>query len=145
MTDLRQDARTEPRPHPLPRPRDAGNFASASLPRHLARGALGFGALIASVALIPSIGPMSLLLAPLGVVAFRGCPTCWVIGLIQTISMGRLRRACVDGRCELVAAPARGTGERAAHRDERPWGAPARQDVTRVSPSAESGSATGWK
>ncbi|NUP03800.1 MAG: hypothetical protein HOW71_17465 [Nonomuraea sp.] len=88
------------------------SFASASLPRHLARGALGFGALIASVALIPWAGLVSLLLAPLGVLAFRGCPTCWAIGLMQTISMGRLRRSCVDGRCELVAAPNKGSGGR---------------------------------
>lgn len=80
------------------------SFASASLPRHLARGAVGFGALIGSVALIPVVGLGSLLLAPVGVLALRGCPTCWAIGLMQTISRGRLRRTCVDGRCELAVA-----------------------------------------
>ncbi|SFY34544.1 hypothetical protein OH786_18385 [Streptomyces atratus] len=80
---------------------DRQNFASASLPRHLARGALGFGALAASVLLIPAVGPAGLLLAPLGLLALRGCPTCWTIGLLQTISKGRLQRSCVDGRCEL--------------------------------------------
>jgi hypothetical protein len=80
------------------------SFVSASLPRHLARGAVGFGALIGSVALIPVVGLGSLLLAPVGVLALRGCPTCWAIGLMQTISRGRLRRTCVDGRCELAVA-----------------------------------------
>jgi hypothetical protein len=79
-------------------------FASASVPRHLVRGVLGFGALIGSVALIPVVGLVSLLLAPMGVFALRGCPTCWMIGLIQTISRGKLRRSCVDGRCELIKA-----------------------------------------
>ncbi|MEV6280466.1 hypothetical protein [Nocardia sp. NPDC051832] len=83
---------------------EESTFASASVPRHLARGALGFGALIAALALLPVTGPLSLLLAPVGVVALRGCPTCWAIGLVQTISRGRLRRTCVDGVCTLAAA-----------------------------------------
>jgi hypothetical protein len=83
----------------MPEPR---SFASSSLPRHLVRGAVGLCALIASVALIPYTGPVSLLLAPVGVLAFRGCPTCWAIGLIQTISMGRLQRSCANGTCELT-------------------------------------------
>ncbi|MFD0364453.1 hypothetical protein ACFQZZ_23690 [Nocardia sp. GCM10030253] len=88
------------------------SFASRSLPRHLARGAMGFGALIGSVVLLPLTGPISLLLAPVGLIALRGCPTCWAIGLAQTISMGRLERSCVDGTCQLTvsASPARGEG-----------------------------------
>lgn len=79
-------------------------FASTSVPRHLARGVLGFGALIAAFALLPVTGPLSLLLAPVGFVALRGCPTCWVIGLAQTLSRGRLRRECAEGRCTLAVA-----------------------------------------
>jgi hypothetical protein len=80
------------------------NFASASLTRHLVRGAIGFGALIGSFALIPVAGLISLLLLPLGVVALRGCPTCWTIGLIETISRGKLQRDCDDGQCTLTVA-----------------------------------------
>uniref|UniRef100_A0AAU2JNU1 DUF2892 domain-containing protein n=1 Tax=Streptomyces sp. NBC_00049 TaxID=2903617 RepID=A0AAU2JNU1_9ACTN len=81
---------------------DGPDFASASLPRHLVRGALGFGALVGSVALLPAYGPVTLLLAPAGLLALRGCPMCWTIGLVQTVTRGRLRRACgEDGRCEL--------------------------------------------
>lgn len=86
---------------------DRQAFASTSVPRHLLRGAIGFGALIGSFLLLPVLGPGSLLLAPLGLLALRGCPTCWTIGLIQTISMGRLQRTCVDGQCELTAARVR--------------------------------------
>ncbi|MBB5917406.1 putative PurR-regulated permease PerM [Nocardia transvalensis] len=82
-----------------------GGFASASVPRHLLRGVLGFGALIGAVALIPAAGPFALLLAPVGLVALRGCPTCWTIGLIQTVSRGRLRRSCDDGQCRLTTGP----------------------------------------
>ncbi|MEL3949960.1 MULTISPECIES: hypothetical protein [Streptomyces] len=80
---------------------DGRSFASSSLPRHLARGALGFGALAASVLLVPVVGMAALLLAPLGLFALRGCPMCWTIGLLQTVSNGRLRRSCADGHCEL--------------------------------------------
>ena len=80
------------------------NFASASVPRHLARGVIGLGIFAGAVALATVVGPAGLLLAPFGLIALRGCPTCWTIGLIQTISAGRLKRACVDGRCELAVA-----------------------------------------
>ena len=77
-------------------------FASASLPRHLARGALGFGLIGSAFALIGVLGPAALVAAPLGLVALRGCPTCWTIGLIETISAGRLRRRCSDEDCALL-------------------------------------------
>ncbi|WP_131741301.1 hypothetical protein [Actinomadura roseirufa] len=80
------------------------DFASASLTRHLARGAAGFGALAGAVALPPVAGPAALLLAPVALVALRGCPTCWFVGLLQTISRGRLERSCRDGRCEVRRA-----------------------------------------
>ncbi|WP_030770568.1 MULTISPECIES: hypothetical protein [unclassified Streptomyces] len=84
---------------------DGPDFASSSLPRHLLRGAIGLGALIGSVALLPLYGPLTLALAPVGLLALRGCPMCWAIGLAQTLSRGRLQRECTDGRCELKAAP----------------------------------------
>lgn len=80
------------------------DFASKTLPRHLLRGGVGFGAIIAAIALIPVVGWFSLALAPLGLLALRGCPMCWMIGLAQTISAGRLQRSCENGRCELKVA-----------------------------------------
>lgn len=80
----------------------AMNFASASVPRHLARGAVGFGLIIGSIAAVPFAGPVTLLAAPLALIAFRGCPTCWAVGLAQTVSRGRLRRQCEDGVCTLA-------------------------------------------
>ncbi|MFE1953649.1 hypothetical protein ACFW9D_24640 [Streptomyces sp. NPDC059524] len=80
------------------------NFASKSVPRHLARGAIGFGLIAGSIALVPAFGPATLLAAPLALIAFRGCPTCWAVGLAQTISRGRLQRTCADGVCTLTKA-----------------------------------------
>ena len=69
--------------------------------RHLTRGAIGFGLIGSALALTPSHGPVALLLAPAGMVALRGCPTCWIAGLIETISAGRLQRTCSDDSCAL--------------------------------------------
>jgi hypothetical protein len=80
--------------------RGVSALASASLARHLARGAIGFGLIGAAVALTPSRVAVLLLVLP-GMVALRGCPTCWVAGLVQTVSAGRLRRACTDTSCKL--------------------------------------------
>ncbi|MEV7790414.1 hypothetical protein AB0O68_00290 [Streptomyces sp. NPDC087512] len=80
------------------------NFASKSVPRHLARGAIGFGLIIGSIALVPVAGPATLLAAAPALIAFRGCPTCWMVGLAQTISRGRLERQCTDGVCTLTRA-----------------------------------------
>jgi hypothetical protein len=91
--------------------RDRGLFASASVARHLTRGAIGFGLIGAALALTASVGPAALLLAPLGMVALRGCPMCWTVGLLQTISGGRLRSACADDGCKLASTSrARGGG-----------------------------------
>jgi hypothetical protein len=76
-------------------------LASSSVARHLARGVLGFGLIGASIALTVNVGPAALLLAPVGLVALRGCPTCWCVGLIQTISAGRLQRSCTGTDCML--------------------------------------------
>ncbi|MGW1989272.1 hypothetical protein [Embleya sp. NPDC001921] len=84
----------------------AGDRGAArdSVARHLVRGAVGIGALVGAFALIPVLGPAALLLAPVGLIVLRGCPTCWLVGLIQAISAGRLERQCKDGRCELQVA-----------------------------------------
>lgn len=84
---------------------DRSALASASVARHLARGAIGFGLIGSALALTANAGPAALLLAPLGMVALRGCPTCWIAGLIQTISAGRLQRACTDTSCTLHPPP----------------------------------------
>ena len=64
-------------------------FASASVPRHLLRGLVGLLALAAAIAGTAVAGPAALLLLVVTVVAWRGCPTCWTVGLLQTIECER--------------------------------------------------------
>jgi len=87
-------------------------FASKTLGEHLARGALGLGAvglavsdpMIAMPAWLDMTGRV--LLGIGAIVLLRGCPMCWLQGLVETIvarASGRAARAsCADGSC---AAP----------------------------------------
>jgi hypothetical protein len=101
------------------------SFASTSVPRHLLRGIIGFGALIGSFALTPVIGLISFALLPVGFFALRGCPMCWTMGLIETISAGRLKRSCADGSCSLST-----TDHTIATHDNAPM-YPAAMDIVR--------------
>lgn len=70
-------------------------FASTSVLRHYARGAVGLLAAIgAGVGAALGAGAAVLLLL-VTVLAWRGCPTCWALGLAQT----RERTDCADGAC----------------------------------------------
>jgi len=94
---------SEPGPH---------TFASTSLVRHLTRGFIGFGLIGSALALTPSVGPAALLLAPPGMVALRGCPMCWIAGLVETVSAGRVKRTCTDTGCTLSSADAKPVAEK---------------------------------
>jgi hypothetical protein len=59
-------------------------FASRTVRAHWVRGALGLIAFVAAFALIGVVGPASLLLLLVAGVAWRGCPTCWAVGLTRT-------------------------------------------------------------
>ena len=79
-------------------------FASRSLTVHLVRGAIGATALLVLVAEAPSHPFASLLGLPIALVALRGCPMCWTIGLVQTV-VAKLRKRstaalCTDGSCQ---------------------------------------------
>jgi hypothetical protein len=66
-------------------------FASRSVLEHLARGVIGAGAL--GYGLYVS-ATHAWAIIPLGLVAlaaFRGCPMCWTIGLLDTLSRARNR------------------------------------------------------
>jgi hypothetical protein len=77
-------------------------FASKSLTEHLLRGMLGAGALAAALAFAP-LGWPAFVLVPLALIALRGCPMCWTMGLVQTLwakAQGRSSPgACFDGSC----------------------------------------------
>ena len=72
-------------------------LASGSLREHLLRGAAGLVAGVLAVVLLAVVGPISLALLPFTGLAWRGCPTCWTVGLLGTLADGRARRTC--SRC----------------------------------------------
>jgi hypothetical protein len=62
-------------------------FASNTLLEHSLRGAVGIGALWYAVT-IAAIHPLgSLAPGVLALLAFRGCPICWTVGLVETVSL----------------------------------------------------------
>lgn len=69
-------------------------FASGSVRAHVVRGVLGLVAAVAAFALIGVVGPLSLLLLIPAVLAWRGCPTCWALGLTQTKAIRRSGGGC---------------------------------------------------
>ena len=75
------------------------SLASASVTRHYSRGALGLVAAVGAVvgAAVGTTAALALLVVT--VVAWRGCPTCWAIGLTHT----RAREACSGPRCRGAA------------------------------------------
>lgn len=60
-------------------------FASRSINEHVLRGAIGLGALWAAIAVASTYAWASLALGVVMLIAFRGCPICWTIGLAETI------------------------------------------------------------
>jgi hypothetical protein len=77
-------------------------FASRSLAEHFLRGAVGIGA-FAAAAVFAERGWPILLLLPVALLALRGCPMCWTLGLIETLAAHLQRRpareGCIGGAC----------------------------------------------
>lgn len=76
-----------------------------ALTRQLLRGALGFGAIGAGLALSVAVGPAALLLLPVGLLALRGCPACWLAGLLSIVGGRRGHLECTDGGCVRAERP----------------------------------------
>ena len=78
-------------------------FGSRSLVWHLTKGAIGVAALIFALSMTTRYPWAPLIGLPVALLAFRGCPMCWTVGLIETVAAkwsGRsLKNACVDGSC----------------------------------------------
>jgi hypothetical protein len=67
-------------------PSSRSPLASSSVHRHLLRGAVGLLAVLGAILPLGVLGPASLVLLPVAVVAWRGCPTCWAVGMMGTLS-----------------------------------------------------------
>jgi hypothetical protein len=80
-------------------------FASRNLSIHLARGAIGASALALSVTCAEQAPWLLALTLPMALIALRGCPMCWTVGLVETVvakRQGRPSDACVDGSCAIA-------------------------------------------
>lgn len=75
-------------------------FASRSVTEHVLRGLLGL-ALVVVALWQAAAHPAALLLLVPAAVAWRGCPTCWALGLAATVSRCRAAAGagCADGSC----------------------------------------------
>jgi len=71
-------------------------FASSSLIEHLLRGVIGICTLSYAISISAQHSVYSLALAGVSLLAFRGCPICWTIGLAETIR----QRYGMKGRLE---------------------------------------------
>jgi hypothetical protein len=71
-----------------------GMFASVSLLGHLLRGAIGVALTVFAIDHQTSPA-LALLAIGAAIFAFRGCPMCWTIGLVETIiQVGKQRSGC---------------------------------------------------
>jgi hypothetical protein len=61
-------------------------FASNTLLEHGLRGLVGLGTLWCAASIAATYPLGSLALGVVALLAFRGCPICWAIGLIETTS-----------------------------------------------------------
>ena len=61
-------------------------FGSRSLVVHLVRGAIGAASLALALRSYDIIGWPALALVAVTLWAFRGCPICWTIGLVETVA-----------------------------------------------------------
>jgi hypothetical protein len=69
-------------------------FGSRTVLAHVVRGVIGFGALALAILLARDADTArvlaSVMLAIAGLIALRGCPLCWAMGLVETLR-GRVR------------------------------------------------------
>jgi hypothetical protein len=73
-------------------------FASRTVTEHLARGFAGIGLLVLAFVMSRQHSLLALPLAALALLCLRGCPLCWTMGLMQTVS-AKLRGGLRSKRC----------------------------------------------
>ena len=56
---------------------------------HLVRGVLGVALLIVAFSLAGRLPVAALLIGGAALIAFRGCPTCWLSGLFEMVSKNK--------------------------------------------------------
>ena len=75
------------------------SLASCSIEAHVLRGAAGLIAAALAVGLLAPVGPLALAILALTALAWRGCLTCWTVGLIGPRADRRARSSCGAAGC----------------------------------------------
>jgi hypothetical protein len=83
-------------------------LSSKTIPRQLARGVVALIAL-STAPLVAAIDPLlSLINFAVALLSFRGCPLCWLVGLVQLVGAKLTDQPteglCVDGSCAIRSA-----------------------------------------
>ena len=74
-------------------------FASRTVTRHLLRGTAGVALVVLAFDVASNTPVVAIAAGLLAVIAFRGCPMCWTIGLVETIvDRARRRQSAVSVR-----------------------------------------------
>ena len=82
--------------------RGTGMFGSAFLGAHMMRGAVA-AALLAWAIFHQTAHPwLSLGAGVAALVALRGCPICWTVGLVETLSQGRRHKSMDCRSCSPI-------------------------------------------
>ena len=75
-------------------------FGSKTVLAHILRGVIGFGALASAILLARNADTASVhasvALAIVALIALRGCPVCWTIGLFETLRGMLMRGATAN-------------------------------------------------
>jgi hypothetical protein len=80
-------------------------FESRGIVAHVVRGAIGLSALAGALAMASTHPVLSAAAVVVGVIALRGCPMCWTLGLMQTVAAKirgtRTDKPCAKDQCSL--------------------------------------------
>jgi hypothetical protein len=69
-------------------------FKSRTIVEHILRGVLGFGMLAIALTYAAQLGWWTAVPLVGALVSFRGCPTCWTMGFVETILHRRAQGSC---------------------------------------------------
>lgn len=69
-------------------------FRSGSVAGHILKGILGFGFLAIALLYAPVLGWWTLVPVAGALVCFRGCPMCWIVGLVDTVLRRKSGSTC---------------------------------------------------
>jgi hypothetical protein len=74
-------------------------MGSKSILEHILRGIGGIALLAVGLIYLDEIGWWAAVPIVAAILLFRGCPMCWLVGLIDTVISRKTPPKCTDGSC----------------------------------------------